>query len=239
MSSALEIDGKKLHPIKEVVDSVSYSRDYITRLARERKIEASYVGRQWFVDPESLKRYVDAAAVEQELRRKQLSTERKREQQAAVAAHKKRESRDGEAKKIPVRLAVATLSILCAGIFGGVVTHGVLTATGGAPLAVWQSSATQEASVASFSTQEVSTQDAAEERSVSTSAVSVIGDVKEGILLLPSSGGVDTPADFFSDEVLVTTDQTGRQTVVLADEYGQPTSEEVQYVVIPVSNAGR
>ena len=54
MSVTFEIDGKKLQSIKSAAKLTSYSRDYITRLAREQKIVASFIERKWFIDIESL-----------------------------------------------------------------------------------------------------------------------------------------------------------------------------------------
>ena len=81
MQSILEINGKILFSIRDAAHATSYSRDYITRLAREGKIFASHVGRQWFVDVDSLQAYAEAVALEQEVRKQQLSEERKRERQ--------------------------------------------------------------------------------------------------------------------------------------------------------------
>lgn len=80
MSTNIEINGKTLIPIKEAVKQVSYSRDYLAKLAREQKIIATQVDRQWFIDLSSLRFFVQEAALEQELRNKKLRKERKREQ---------------------------------------------------------------------------------------------------------------------------------------------------------------
>lgn len=79
MSKEVEINGLTLVPIKEALKVVSYSKDYIARLAREGKIVGSQIGRQWFVDIVSLKNFsADAVAVE-DVRKQKLSLERKRE----------------------------------------------------------------------------------------------------------------------------------------------------------------
>ncbi|MCA9359394.1 hypothetical protein KC926_04305, partial [Candidatus Kaiserbacteria bacterium] len=100
MTTTLEIDGKKFQTIKSVANKVSYSRDYITRLAREGKILATHVGRQWFVDLDSLNNYIDTTAKETEVRKKMLSEERKREQIIATAAQKKKDIQTRKAKTL-------------------------------------------------------------------------------------------------------------------------------------------
>ncbi len=80
MATPIEIDGVNLLPIKDAAKVVSYTRDYVARLAREQKIVAEQVNRQWFVDIISLKNFAEAALLEQAIRKQQLSLERKREQ---------------------------------------------------------------------------------------------------------------------------------------------------------------
>lgn len=79
MSSALSINGKNLVPIKEVLGRTEYTRDYISKLAREGQIVAAQIGRQWYVDETSLKNFTEASAMEAQLRRQQLSQERRLE----------------------------------------------------------------------------------------------------------------------------------------------------------------
>ncbi len=79
MSTAVEINGNTLVPIKEAALRVKYSRDYVSRLAREGKIVASQVGRQWFVDLASLERFALEASSLEAVRKEELRLERKRE----------------------------------------------------------------------------------------------------------------------------------------------------------------
>ena len=79
MAAGIEINGVSLIPIKEAAVAVSYSRDYVSRLAREGKIVASQIGRQWFVDLDSLMAFSKIAEVHDEARKQALRTERKSE----------------------------------------------------------------------------------------------------------------------------------------------------------------
>lgn len=79
MSKEVEINGLTLVPIKEALKVVSYSKDYIARLAREGKIVGSQIGRQWFVDIVSLKNFSAEAVAIEDVRKQKLSLERKRE----------------------------------------------------------------------------------------------------------------------------------------------------------------
>ena len=79
MSTHIEINGDELVPLKLASKKVSYSRDYLSKLARENKIIATQTGRQWFIDMHSLKNFIDSANLEQEVRKQQLRTERRME----------------------------------------------------------------------------------------------------------------------------------------------------------------
>ncbi|KXJ99765.1 MAG: hypothetical protein UZ19_OD1000263 [Parcubacteria bacterium OLB19] len=57
MSTQIEINGAQLIPLKEAAKRIAYSRDYLAKLAREQKIVATQIGRQWFVDMYSLQTF--------------------------------------------------------------------------------------------------------------------------------------------------------------------------------------
>jgi hypothetical protein len=56
---------------------VSYSRDYIRRLAREEKIQATQIDKQWFIDRESLLNFVEINGIEDSVKKRILSLNRK------------------------------------------------------------------------------------------------------------------------------------------------------------------
>ena len=68
MLAQVKINGDTFLPIKEAAKLVLYSRDYVARLAREQKIVAMQVERQWFVDTVSLKNFAETAELEQTVR---------------------------------------------------------------------------------------------------------------------------------------------------------------------------
>ena len=79
MTSHIQLGKNPLISIKEAVLLVPYSRDYITRLAREEKIVALQFNRQWLVDPTSLVNFFNQAKIEENVRRRHLSELRRRE----------------------------------------------------------------------------------------------------------------------------------------------------------------
>jgi len=79
MSALIKINGIELVPLKAAALKVGYSRDYVARLAREGKIVAMQMGRNWSVDLDSLVHFSKEAEVQESLRKLDLSAERKSE----------------------------------------------------------------------------------------------------------------------------------------------------------------
>ncbi|MCA9365888.1 hypothetical protein KC723_03250, partial [Candidatus Kaiserbacteria bacterium] len=76
MYGEITTDEKNLIAVKEAAQAVGYSRDYITRLAREQKIIAAQISRQWFVNLGSLQSFVELVEIEKMARKNQLRAER-------------------------------------------------------------------------------------------------------------------------------------------------------------------
>ena len=88
MKNELYINGQTFCAVRVAVMHVSYSKDYITRLAREQKIRAVHIGRNWYVDLDVLKRYAEVQALETSVRNRHLQQQRKVEHElrGAMAA---------------------------------------------------------------------------------------------------------------------------------------------------------
>lgn len=54
MSQQLRVNGKQYLQSNELASTFGYSADYLGKLAREEKILGTQIGRQWFIEPESL-----------------------------------------------------------------------------------------------------------------------------------------------------------------------------------------
>lgn len=244
MSSALEIDGRSLSPIREAAQSTTYSRDYITRLAREGKITASYVGRQWFIDVDSLKRYAEHVALEQEVRKEQLRAERKRERQLRAAAEQQHTLHLARVQAVPTRAIAATAAVLCFGLLVGVSTYHVVTPLLSGAIATSESlPSSQTAALAPRAeavpaVTPVGDQTAAAPLpTVASAAQRPLGDAAAGVFLLPATGGeVDVPA-LFSDVVEVRRAPNGTAMVVPVDAAGEQIGREVPFVVVPVTGS--
>jgi hypothetical protein len=119
MAEHIEINGIKLLPLKDVAEKFSYSRDHVARLAREQKIVASQIGRQWFVDPLSLKNFSEVSNIEAQVRKQQLSEERKREQSVKQELGEIRSHVKIKSKKIKNYSSAVAMAVLFFGLLAG------------------------------------------------------------------------------------------------------------------------
>lgn len=114
--SELKINNIALTPLKDAAKQFSYSKDYVARLAREHKIVATQIGRQWFIDTASLKSFAEVADLERELRKKHLSEERKaehhvKEKVSVLSSEEHRKAKVRTARHNAQVLAGAVLSL--------------------------------------------------------------------------------------------------------------------------------
>lgn len=237
MNSVLEINGKKLHSIKDAMQVVSYSRDHLTRLAREKKIFATLIGKQWYVDLDSLRNYSEAAHLEQLVRTERLSAERKRAlkiKQSLEVAEQRRAARARQAKS-SARVAVATFCTI--GVLSGVWLHGYGInhfAT------VLQSLNTTDATTVMIATTEEETPVLFNEHSiVNYDDDGVVmrsrsfASAQTGVFLIPTVATSTDPTALISDSVAVVETPTG-QAFVRVDANGVPFGSEIPFVIVPL-----
>ena len=233
MSNALVIDGKTLQPIKDAALVVSYSRDYVTRLAREEKIVAKLVGRQWFVDIDSLKQYAEASAMEQELRKKRLSEERKQERLMKEAVEEKNTLHIEQSEGMHARAVSVASLVLGLGLVAGWGTYSILSL--------------ESIQFGIVNTAQISQQDESDAIGVSEdtaeSMVHTPAFAQRSIDTLPSDNGVllipnassSTVEELFSDEVVVVHGDDGSAVVNRVDENGEVVGNEVPFVIVPIT----
>ncbi|MCA9358193.1 hypothetical protein KC902_02945 [Candidatus Kaiserbacteria bacterium] len=238
MNSSLEIDGKVLHPIKEAARSTTYSRDYITRLAREGKVVASYIGRQWFVDLASLKSYAENAALEQEVRKKILSQERKRERQLREAVEERRTLQIKKAHSLNARAAFAAAFVLGVGLLAGQGAYQLKHSNAHVSLAdkvtVQQSAQLTQVSPVVSEAKRPATQ---AQKDTAQFTQASLGEIDHGIILFPAGLNTERPERLFSDTVEVRSLSDGSQVIVPVDASGNQVGNEVPFVRVPVSSS--
>lgn len=244
MSTHVEIDGISFLTIKDAAKAFSYSRDYVARLAREGKIVATQVNRQWLIDAVSLQNFAEASELEQSVRKQQLSLERKREQIIKQEVVDIKKEIRLKVKSIGMQAQMVAACVLCLGLFAGagIYTTASLINTPTTSVANLGSvSPVEEVYMDEMPLAEVTPQpttlystemeyplfvDEDETRTLS------IGNA-EGVFLLGRDGDVRTEADvaaLFSDEVEVDflEDNTG---VV---KYQKENGEVVEYPFVSV-----
>lgn len=260
MTTAVEINGVTLVPIKEAASAVSYSRDYVARLAREGKIVASQVGRQWFVDLPSLQNFAAAADAVEEVRKNELRAERKRELMAKEYLGTLDEVVKKRLQKERKEALLVTCAVVCIGLFTGAGFYAALPASHSKLAMITESLTTLEATApASTAVSVVSPRTRAEEspfrvmkdaeaalvettvveRPVFTdeSEVERFGAEMEGVVLLSRDTTVRDAASvaaLFSDDVeVVFVDEAETMGVVRYDQGEGGTVLEYPFVTVP------
>jgi hypothetical protein len=206
MSSAVQLGKAQLIPVKEAAEFVPYSRDYVARLAREGKVVAVQIDRQWFVDVISLQNFFAHATIEEEVRKRHLSSKRKRDLEvkevyqnhlAAIAAKRSRLSRVAFLQTCFVLLCGfgTGLFFISANEWGDAVHVQSLAQV------FLRKPAVQTASVAAKNVLPTTTLQAVDAHVYVTDESL---DVRRGIVVLPDAeAGAGAVEDFFSDPVTV------------------------------------
>ncbi len=226
MSENFFIGNRRLIPLKEVTKIVPYSREYVARLARDGRVAAAQINRQWYIDPESLKNFFEQAQLEIHARGEYVRELRKQELDLhewwSAFVETQRARRIGRTAR---GLRQSVLIIILGMLVGLIVTRL-------APLSDPQVLATlldnrQFASLIKAGDSATSTTTWYETGNVITEDESLLNPV--GILLMPE-GVSEDPAAFFSDEVRV--EETGPTSGII---YSSTSSSSVPFVrVTPV-----
>jgi hypothetical protein len=243
MTKSFEIDGKKMHSIRYASQCTGYSHDYVTRLAREGKIAASQIGRNWYVDLDSLAHYASMMELEQKLRQQLLSDERKREHQIRELTERAEQKLSRQSPWMHKRFAfvAVALVVLLGSASAFAFKNFSSNATGGAHglvANVAQVHSVQGTPIVNAAENSVMAENQEHLNfSHESFRLSTLADKSEGVLLLPSATSTSSPnaAALFSDEVKVMTDKkTGEQYVALLNDKGEVT-ERIPFVVVPVN----
>ena len=231
MSAAVQLGSAKLLPVKEAADFVPYSRDYVSRLAREGKIVAAQIDRQWFVDVISLQNFYTQSTLEESIRKRHLSSSRKRDLEVkevyrarlSVIAQK-----HTQVRKVAV---VQTVGFLACGVAAGFLfiaansfaTQNRLQSLAQIPWFTWGKEESQKLVVVTPAT---------ETFMVRESSVIVTDEtfaVDQGIVLLPATASSsEAVTDFFSDPVIV--EMTGETSGIIRNTIND---QVVPFVRIP------
>lgn len=115
MSQHLNVNGKVYLPSNELAATFGYSSDYLGKLARDEKIIGTLIGRQWFIEPESLKTFLQKTEIQKKIRKEELSIQRKAEH----LAHQKEVAEKIESTSLSsMAFAQAAVIVFCGVLLG-------------------------------------------------------------------------------------------------------------------------
>lgn len=249
MHGEITVDEKNLIAVKEAAQAVGYSRDYITRLAREQKIIAAQISRQWFVNLGSLQSFVEVVEIEKKARKNQLRAERQIERSLYEEQQKFLSDVQSQVVRFSPRSYIQSWSIIIAGLFLGVIINSV-------QFSYFSDGADQVAQLPTVNisdttviVEEISSLDSVDfsnEESLDREIVVVSKASKEiqeiprghGVLLIPelaTAENSDNPTvnELFSDEIKVKEGRDKSGYVVPVYDNGQE-GVVVPYVMIPI-----
>lgn len=131
MSQTVNVDSKHFISASAAGKLVGYTSDYIGKLAREGKIEATRVGRNWYVSRDSVVAFKLKVEEEKKIRSASIREERLQEQVTHKQTHIEVSTpRSVPVPKVPDKKFVAltqTLVILVIGLVVGVSGYGITT----------------------------------------------------------------------------------------------------------------
>ncbi len=105
MSQSLDVNGIRFESCATIAHRFGYTPDYVSRLAREGKVEATRVGRLWFINPAKFETFVHKVELEKDQRKQTLRRSRKMERSAT-------EVQSSQVVVIPRQQRVTTVSEL-------------------------------------------------------------------------------------------------------------------------------
>lgn len=121
MSEQIETNNNNFLPATVAARRAGYTPDYITRLAREGKIRAEKIGRQWYVNVDDVSNFASSAEEGRMLRGKELSVVRKIEHEQ----HQVRIQKQPEIWFVPGKIAALskTFVIVAFGLSFGALNY--------------------------------------------------------------------------------------------------------------------
>lgn len=226
MTEFFNIGNRKLIPLRDVGKFVPYSKDYVARLARDGKVAAAQINRQWYIDPISLKNFFEHAQLELQARAEYTRALRKEELElhdwwdSFVKTQAKRAGTRG------TRATNKTIIVIILGLVVGFFLTALVPFTEPRVIASLFTGTSQQAALVDSVTPDLDWYGYGE---VITETEDLPLD--KGIVLFPVSGtegSTTDPAAFFSDPVEVRV--TGTTTGVIVG----PDGDAVPFVRVPV-----
>lgn len=120
MSKTLNINGVRYESSASIAGRFNYTQDYVSRLAREKKIEATRIGRLWFVDASSFEHFVEVSEETKKIRAEDLRIQRQQERTMSTDAGKVRQKKEKSSRVAAAHTALAqAILVVACGLFAG------------------------------------------------------------------------------------------------------------------------
>jgi hypothetical protein len=111
MTSVLTIEGKEYVPATTAGQHFGYTKDYILLLIKQGHIDGQKIGNKWYVNIPSAEKHFRVARAKREVRKKQISLERKAELKAHTQVRKQVQKRTKRNTR-PVLAFVEVLAVI-------------------------------------------------------------------------------------------------------------------------------
>jgi hypothetical protein len=119
MQEFVTINEKNYFPSIMLAGAFGYTSDYIGKLAREEKVLGLQIGRQWFVEKNSLEVYLQKIAIEKQIQKDALSQLRKKERLAHERENQKSVSTVEKKYAHLIAASQALALVVCGLLVGG------------------------------------------------------------------------------------------------------------------------
>lgn len=243
---------------KEAGRVSGYTSDYIARLARQGKVEATRVGTQWFVEPKSLEQFLQFAELSKEDRKNKLRTERRAERvmpvTSSAATHVVAKVvvpfvANSSYNRSTLTTHAAALTVVCVGFFAAVLFTQTLRLEG-----FTVASVAHEARITAYGFYQLTTSSSDSSGSSMLSAVGAtsvgsvdvvhtvsdqrLATVNGGLVILPqnvASATIKYIQESFSDEVHVALDENG-STGIVTPVFSDGTGDPYRFIIVPLTS---
>lgn len=221
-----------------------YTNDYVARLAREKKILGSRIGRQWFVDVQSFEKYVQETEAAKSAYAEKIRDERKKERvqiikntQSSVEVYPLLASRASVLAKsgLVLCLSLVTGSLLFLGVQNSPKEN-----LASAPLAIFEKIKElvvllnrPHISFKEGESQVASIGQSTKKTVLDTPQVSKSNSSAQGVVIMPLDGAHNDIQESFSDPVTIKED-VGGQSGVITPEFKNASNTTYRYLMVPI-----
>lgn len=233
MSELLNVEGKEYVAAVVAAKRFGYTKDYLLLLIKDGKIDGRKIGNKWYVYVPGAEAFFADAKVRREVRRKQISLERKRE----LKSHTKVRFRGNQRTAV-----LETLAIVLIGLSLGVTGYVGIDAQQTASVAGTTSSFFEKVAV-SLHTLVYPENIAAPGDAIfpdTTSDASEVSNTGESIIVAPidsfTEDAVNVVRDSFSDPVFVSVDPENPDTGIIVPEFRDGQGDAYRFLLVPITS---